>query len=165
LQRQRNENNKQKRMKNIKTLAVAGGLVLGVCAFAFAHGHLGGARGHGARSQHTDFGSAVEQIAEAFPNFAAFDANKDGQFDAAEMESVGRAMADGRLYLPAHMPPSGVEPGGEAILAHIGEMYARFARYDANHDGALDATEQSAIKTAIEKGELTCPMGGSRPHH
>src|SRR5580704_2133505 len=102
--------NKQQPMKNIKTLAAVALLSLGVCAFAFAHGHLGGARGHGPQDQLTDVASAVEHIAEAFPNFAAFDVNKDGQFDAAEMESVARALADGRLRLPAHSPPNGAEP-------------------------------------------------------
>jgi hypothetical protein len=152
-------------MKNIKTLAAVAVLGLGVCAFAFAHGHLGGARGHGTQGQLTDVASAVEHLAEAFPNFAAFDANKDGRFDAAEKEAMARALADGTLQLPAHRPPNGAEPGAEAMLAHIGEMYARFALYDVNHDGALDATEQSAIKTAIEKGELTCPLDGRRPHY
>ena len=152
-------------MKNYKTLAVAGVLGLGICAFAFAHGHLGGARGHGAWGQITDAASAVKHLTEAFPNFAAFDANKDGQFDAAEKESVGRALADGTLQLPPHRPPNGAEPSAAAMLAHIGEMYAQFALYDANHDSAFDAMEQAAIKTAIENGELTCPLGGGRPHH
>lgn len=152
-------------MKKITTLALTGGLVLGVGAFAFAHGHLGGVRGHGARGQLVDAASAVEHLAGAFPNFAAFDANKDGQFDAAERESVARALADGTLQLPAHRSPNGSEPGAEAMLAHIGEMYAQFALYDVNHDGALDSTEQTAIKAAIEKGELICPLGGGRPHH
>lgn len=151
-------------MKNIKTLAVAGMLVTGICAFAFAHGHLGGARGHGGQGQLTDAASAVEHLAEVFPSFAAFDANKDGWFDAAEKESVGRALADGTLQLPQR-PPDGVVPDAGAMLAHIGEVYAQFALYDANHDGVLDATEQAAIKAAIEKGELSWPPSGGRRHH
>jgi hypothetical protein len=165
LPRRGKENNKQKRMKNIKTLVVAGGLVLGVGAFAFAHGHLGSARGHGAHGQLTDVASAVEHLAEAFADFAAFDVNKDGQFDAAEKESVARALADGRLQLPAKLQANGAGRIAEPMLTHIGEMYAQFALYDTNRDGALDATEQAAIKSAFEKDELTCPLGGGSLHH
>jgi hypothetical protein len=151
-------------MKNIKTIAVAGVLGLAVGAFAFAH-RAGGARRHGAWGQLADAGSAVEHLAQAFPKFAAFDVDKDGQFDEAERKSVAGALADGALQLPPHRPPNGIEPDAEATLGHIGEMYAQFAHYDANRDGALDATEQAAIKTAIEKGELTCPLGRGRVHH
>ena len=132
---------------------------LAFCGFAIAQGHRAGARGHSAMQHRMDVDSVVEHLAEVFPRFAVFDANKDGQLDANERESLAKAMADGTVQLPAHTPPNGVEPSSERMISHIGEMYARIARYDANHDGALDATEQAAIKKAIQNGELVWPDG------
>jgi hypothetical protein len=42
---------------------------------------------------------------------------------------------------------------------HISEVYPQVARYDANHDGVLDETEQAALKNAIEKGEFAFSHG------
>jgi hypothetical protein len=155
----RKQHNTQKRMKNIKTLAVVAVLGLAICGFAIAQSLHGGAEGHAAMQHHADPAMAAEHVSEVFAEFALFDANKDGQLDATEKESLAKAMADGTLQLPAHTPPNGVTSGTEMMLNHVGEMYAQFAPYDANHDGALDATEQAAIKSAIEKGELACPHG------
>jgi hypothetical protein len=149
-------------MKNIKTLAMVGVLGLAVCGLAFAQVHRGGACGHGAMQHFADPASAVEHLAEVFPKIAAFDANKDGQLDEAEKEALGKAIVDGTLQLPAHTPPHGVKPSPATMVNHIADMYARVVLYDVNHDGMLDEAEQAAIKSAIEKGELTCPNG---PHH
>ena len=139
-------------MKNIKILAVVGVLGLAICGFAIAKGHRG-FRGHG--SPHgMDAASAVKHLTEAFPKVALFDANKDGQLDTTEKEALAKAIADGTVQLPAHTPPDGVTPSAEMMLNHIANMYAYLARLDANHDGALDATEQAVLKSAIEKGEL-----------
>jgi hypothetical protein len=156
-------------MKNIKTLAVVGVLGLAVCGFAIAQSRHGGAPGHGAVQHGTDAASAVQHLTEVFAKFAAFDVNKDGQLDATEKQSLAKALADGTLQLPAHTPPNGVKPSAEMMLNHIGEMYAKFAPYDANHDGAFDATEQAALKSAFDKGELAPhgphAHGGGQPHH
>jgi hypothetical protein len=40
------------------------------------------------------------------------------------------------------------------LLSHIAIVYAYLASQDSNHDGALDETEQAAIKSAIERGEF-----------
>jgi uncharacterized membrane protein YebE (DUF533 family) len=149
-------------MKHIKTLAVVGVLGLAVGGgLAIAQVHRSGAWGHSAMQHHADPASIVEHLTEFFPKIAAFDANKDGQLDATERESLAQAIVDGTLQLPAHAPPKGVNPSAEMMVAHIGEMYAQFAKYDANHDGTLDETEQAAIKTAIEKGELVFPHAQS----
>jgi hypothetical protein len=162
-------------MKNIKILAVAGVLGLGIGAVAIAQSHLGGAKGHGpwkhgARGHFTDAASAAEHLAEAFAKIAPFDANQDGQLDATENESVAKAIIEGVLH---HTPPNGVTPSAEMIRNHIGSMYALLAPHDANHDGALDATEQVAVKSAMEKGEQSWPdgprgqhpVGGGGPRH
>ena len=96
----------------------------------------------------------VEHLSEVFPQVAAFDVNKDGKLDAAEKEALGKAMADGKLQFAAHTPPEGEKPNPEMMLNHIAEMYAQVSTYDVNKDGKLDATEQAALKRAIEKGEF-----------
>jgi len=140
-------------MKNIKRLAAGAVLGLAICRFAIAQSPQGGATGH------ADGISAAQHIAEVFAKVAAFDRNKDGQLDATEKESLAKAIADGTLQLPAHTPPHGEKPNAEMILTHITEMYAHVAKYDANHDGALDEAEQTAITKAIEAGELHLPHG------
>ena len=105
----------------------------------------------------------MEHLTEVFAQVAAFDANKDGQLDRQERESLASALVDGTLQLPVHNLPDGVKPGFEGMVTHIGEMYAQFAKYDANHDGRLDDTEQAAIKAAMQRGDLVCPLG-QNPH-
>jgi hypothetical protein len=136
-------------MKNIKTLAVVSVLGLALGGFALAQGHRALRQHH-----HGDPASAAKHFAEAFPKFTPFDANKDGQLDATEKEAVAKAITDGTLKIPDHTPPSGVKPTAEKLLNHIAKVYAFVASHDANHDGELDATEQAASKSAIEKGEL-----------
>src|ERR1700690_562496 len=119
---------KQNCMKNIKTLAVVAVGGLAICGFAIAQGHRAGALGHSAMQHRMDVDSVVEHLAEVFPRFAAFDANKDGQLDANERESLAKAVADGTVQLPAYMPPNEVEPSSERMISHIAEMYARFAQ-------------------------------------
>ena len=143
-------------MKNIATLAVAAVLGLAICSSAIAQGRPDGARGQ----RPTDAAPAAGHLTEAFATVAPFDANKDGQLDATEMESLAKAIADGTVQAPTHRtPPAGVTPSAEMILNRIAGMYALVAPYDANHDGSLDETEQAALKAAIEKGELPRPGG------
>jgi EF hand len=146
-------------MKNIKTLAVAAVLGLAICGFAIAQGRHGGAGGHGAPHHFKDAAAAVEHITETFAKFASFDANKDGQLDATETETLAKAVVAGIVQLPTHTPPIGVKPSAEMMLNHLRGVYACFAKYDANRDGTLDATEQATLKSAIEKGEFVCPLG------
>jgi hypothetical protein len=151
----------QNRMKNIYTLAIATALGLAISGFAIAQSHESSAHDQGGTEHHADPAAMAKHFAEFFPKIASFDVNKDGQLDAAEKESLAKALADGTLELPAHKPPHGDKASAEVMLNHIAEMYTQVAKYDANHDGILDATEQDAIKSAIEKGELTLPYG---PH-
>src|SRR5262245_23009453 len=96
--------------------------------------------------------SMVGHLSKVFGQFAVFDLNKDGKLDAAEKEALGKAIEDGSLTLPPPTPRKEMFPSEEERLNHFAEMYGRFAVYDANHDGELDSTEQSAVQTAIENG-------------
>jgi hypothetical protein len=49
------------------------------------------------------------------------------------------------------------------MVTHISVMYAQFAKYDANHDGRFDDTEQASVMAALQRGDLVCPMG-QNPH-
>jgi len=159
-------------MKHITSLAVVAALGLSICSSALAQGRPGGARGQRPANAQppagapTDAAAAVGHLTEAFAKVAPFDVNKDGQLDATEKEALARAIADGTVQAPAHRtPPAGVAPSAEQILNRIAGMYALVAPYDANHDGVLSETEQAALKSAIEKGELSRPGGprGQRP--
>jgi hypothetical protein len=97
----------------------------------------------------------VEHLSKFFPSIAAFDTNKDGKLDATEKQALAKAIADGKLELPAHTPPHGEKPTPEMMVNHIVDMYGHVAVYDKNHDGQLDTTEQAALKAAIEKGEFS----------
>jgi hypothetical protein len=145
-------------MKNFKTLAavVAGGLV--VCGLAFAQVHDGNGSGHDSQ-HHSDPAALATHLAEFFPKIAAFDVDKNGKLDDKEKESLRKAIADGTIELPAHTSPHGEKPNVEMMVNHICEVYPQVARYDANHDGVLDETEQAALKSAIEKGELVFSHG------
>jgi hypothetical protein len=147
-------------MKNIKTLAVVTFLGVAISGFALAQVHRGGAFGHGHR---TDAASIVLHFGEYFPKIASFDANRDGRLDAAEKASLAQAIADGTLPFPDHTPPNGRKPSAETMLNHIAEMYGHVAQFDMNNDGALDTTEQAALKNAIEKGEFA-PFGEHQHH-
>ncbi len=149
-------------MKNIKKLAIASALGLAVCGLAIAQVHLNGGLGHSTSQHPADPSAMVKHLSDVFPKVAAFDVNKDGQLETAEKEALGKAIADGTLPLPAHMPPHGTGPTGEMLLNHIADVYARVTPYDANHDGELDGQEQAAIKNAIEGGELVLHDG---THH
>jgi hypothetical protein len=140
-------------MKNFKTLAavVAGSLV--VCGLAIAQVHYGNASGHDS-PHHSDPAALAAHLAEFFPKIAAFDVDKNGKLDDKEKESLRKAIADGKIDLPAHTPPHGDKPDVEMMVNHICQVYPQVARYDANHDGVLDETEQAALKSGIEKGEL-----------
>src|SRR5215475_8200727 len=133
-------------MKNFKTLAavVAGGLA--VCGLAIAQVHDGKASGHDSQN-HSDPASMAAHLAQFFPKIAAFDTDKNGKLDDNEKESLGKAIADGTFELPAHIP-HGDKASVEKMINHICDVYPQVVRYDVNHDGVLDETEQAALKTA-----------------
>jgi anti-sigma28 factor (negative regulator of flagellin synthesis) len=141
-------------MRKLKRLAIVTVLGLGMCGLALAQDHQAGAKDRDAAPNHGDAASMVKHFAEFFPQIAAFDKNKDGKLDEAETAALKKAIAEGTLKLPDHTPPQGGKPDAEMMASHIAEMFARVARYDANHDGQLDEKEQAALKSAIEKGEL-----------
>jgi hypothetical protein len=145
-------------MKNFKTLAavVAGGLA--VCGLAIAQVHDGNTSGHDPE-HHSDPAALAAHLAAFYPKIAAFDSDKNGKLDDKEKEALAKAIADGTVELPVHVPPHGEKPNVEMMINHICDVYPQVARYDANHDGVLDETEQAALKSAIEKGELVFSHG------
>ena len=149
-------------MKNIKRLAAVAVLGFSLCELATAQDSHNNAPNTGPAQHHVDPAAMVEHLSEVFPQVAAFDLNKDGKLDEAEKEALGKAIAEGKLQLPAHTPPNGVKPTSEQMLNHIAEMYAWVSTYDVNKDGKLDATEKASLKAAIERGEFT--PHGPHPH-
>jgi hypothetical protein len=120
------------------------------------------------RMHRMDHPAMARHLSKVFGEFARFDVDKDGKLDTAEKESLANAIADGSLILPPHAPGKEMFPSEEQRLDHFAEMYARFAVYDANHDGELDSGEEAAVREAIERGELIFPdgkgPGGIHPH-
>jgi hypothetical protein len=146
-------------MKSMKKLTILAAVaILAIGGLGWAQTRHAGAPGHSVLQDHGNSASMAKHLGEMFPRVASFDANKDRKLDETEREALRKAIADGKLQLPAHTPPNGVKPTVEKMVNHIGEMYAYIAGYDVNHDGELDATEQAAIRTAIEKGEF--PLHG-----
>lgn len=148
-------------MKNFNTLAVVAAAGLVACSLAIAQVHDENTSGHDSQP-HGDPAAVAAHLAEFFPKIAAFDVNKNGKLDDKEKESLAKAIADGKIELPAHMP-HGDRPSIEKMINHICEVYPLVVRYDANHDGVLDESEQAALKTAIEKGEFAL-LHGQQPH-
>ena len=148
-------------MTNIKRLAAAALLGLSVCGLAVAQVPPNSGSTHDSAQHHGDPDSLVQHFTEVFPQVAAFDRNKDGKLDSSEKQALGKAIVDGKLQLPAHMP-EGAKPNPDKMLNHIAEMYAWISTYDVNRDGKLDKTEQAALKRAIENGEF--PPHAHPPH-
>ncbi|MFM7103516.1 MAG: hypothetical protein ACKO3N_20410, partial [Verrucomicrobiota bacterium] len=82
---------------------------------------------------------------------ARFDANGDGQLDAAEREARHQAMKSGEVE--PHRPGRRGGPGN-VPPARREEIRARF---DTNHDGVLDETERRAMHEARPSGVRTPP--------
>ncbi len=148
-------------MKNFKTLAAVVAGSLAVCGLAIAQVHDGNASGHDSQ-HHPDPASMAAHLAQFFPKIAAFDVDKNGKLDDKEKEALAKAVADGTVELPAHMP-HGDKSDVQMMINHICAVYPQVARYDANHDGVLDEKEQVSLKTAIEKGELDFSHGQKSP--
>jgi hypothetical protein len=145
-------------MKNLKTLAALIALGLSVSGLVIAQDHDKNASDHGSQ-HHGDPASIAAHLAQFFPKIAPFDANKDGKLDKKEKEALAKAVSDGKVELPNHIPSNGNKPAVEAMIDHIGEVYPVVARYDKNHDGVIDEKEQAALKNAIERGELDLSHG------
>ena len=148
-------------MKHIKIIAAIAALGLAAGGYAVVQVHHG-MRLHGMHEM--DGATLAGHLSKAYGQFAAFDLNKDGQLDAAEKASLAKAIADGSLSLPAPTPPKEAFPSEEQRLSHFAEMYAKFAVYDSNHDGVMDAAEQAAVQAAVESGQIKFMNGDSHAH-
>ena len=149
-------------MKNTKILAVL--IASGFIACAITVGQAQGAEGdsHSEAPHHMNAADLAEHFAKAYPKIVIYDVNKDGKLDEKEKAALARAFVEGKFELPDHAPQQ-LKADSAKLAAHIGEVFAQISRYDANHDGVLDATEQVALKSAIEKGELD--LGHGKPGH
>jgi len=101
--------------------------------------------------------SAQEFEAAATARFQRMDANQDGVIDAAELATTQKRMEERR----AGRPGAGKGPGGGAVALMdadqdgkvtqaeaLATSKARFAKLDADGDGALSAAEQPARRGA-----------------
>ena len=101
-----------------------------------------------------------ERLVAQYAQIAAYDTNKDGKLDDTEKKAIADAIAAGTLKAPAGRPgPEGEAPDASKVVERLTRMYPKIAAYDTNHDGVLDDTEVTALKTAMENGELK-PEGG-----
>ncbi len=154
-------------MKPNQLFAAVATLALGLCATAIAQDHRGGRPGgppEGPPDGPPEAGAnAVAHLTELYAMLAPFDTNEDNQLDATETAALAAAITAGTLKgPPPPVHPDGFQPKPEMIAHHLAEMYATLAPYDADQNGVLDATEQAALKAAIDSGKL--PRPGGPPH-
>ena len=92
-----------------------------------------------------------------------YDANGDGQLDATERATLDADIQAGKVPAPARRGPGG--PGGSGAHGRPGAGAPPadvLAKFDANGDGQLDATEREALHKAVQAGEIEPPHGGRR---
>lgn len=140
----------------------------------------------GRRPQGPPPAEAVAQLSKRYAALAAFDADKNGKLETAELEKVAAAIDDGSLEMgppggrpgrppggPEGKPEGGPPPGGpegapagkppgKMIAAGAAKLYEALAPYDADQNGSLDETEQAAAVKAMEDGTLKLPRPGGR---
>jgi hypothetical protein len=147
-------------MKNITQLALTAiaTLALGTAVLAEAAPEGGkGGRGRGGRPGGPP---SPDRIVAQYGQVASYDTNKDGKLDATETQAITAAVAAGTIKVPAGRPgPEGEAPDASKVVERMTRMYPKIAAFDTNHDGALDDNEVTALKTAMENGELK-PEGG-----
>lgn len=80
---------------------------------------------------------------------AQFDANGDGQLDAAERDALHNAVKSGDVEPPrgGRHGGAGGQPGG-ADGEPAGRRAKMLEKFDANHDGVLDEAERNAMREA-----------------
>ncbi len=131
----------------------------------------------GRRPQGPPPAEAIAQLSTRYAALAAFDADKNGKLETAELEKVAAAIDDGSLEMgppggrPGR-PPGGKEgapegapegkPPGKMIAAGAAKLYEALAPYDTDKDGSLNETEQAAAVKAMEDGTLKLPRPGGR---
>lgn len=88
---------------------------------------------------------------------AKYDVNKDGKLDETERAALKADVDAGKVSLPKHGPGGPGGPGGKGRPVPPEVL----AKYDANKDGKIDATERAKMKADIESGAFVPPH---RPH-
>lgn len=147
----------------------------------------GGPGGQGGRRpQGPPPAEAIAQLSKRYTALAAFDADKNGKLETAEVEKVAAAIDDGSLEMgppggrpgrppggPEGKPEGGPPPGrpegapagkppGKMVAAGAAKSYEALAPYDTDKNGSLDETEQAAAVKAMEDGTLKLPRPGGR---
>lgn len=147
----------------------------------------GGPGGQGGRRpQGPPPAEAIAQLSKRYAALAAFDADKSGKLETAEIEKVAAAIDDGSLEMgppggrpgrppggPEGKPEGGPPPGGpegapagkppgKMVAAGAARSYEALAPYDTDKNGSLDETEQAAAVKAMEDGTLKLPRPGGR---
>lgn len=90
-----------------------------------------------------------------------YDANGDGQLDETERAALHADVQAGKITPPGR-------PGGPGGFGGPGRHGAGgpppeiVAKFDANGDGQLDATEREALHQAVQAGEVQPPRHGRR---
>jgi len=158
-------------MKTIQRILVLLALGLATNSIANAQGRPGGPRGEGpgagagqrpddARPPRPEPAKAAEHLAEVFATIAPFDLNKDGKLDEAESAAVAKAITDGSIKPPTRRTPAaGGKPDANRMIGRFSEMFGQVVVFDVNKDGKLDTSEQTALKQAIENGDVRGPGG------
>lgn len=151
-------------MKRITSLAV--GATLGIALFttALAQGPHGRFPGGPPEGPPEAGAHAMGRISPIYPMtgmytmIARFDLNVDGKLDSTETAELTTSITSGAVKEPFHPMPTRMEkPKPEMIAKHFSEVYATIVPYDKDKDGVLDATEQAALQTAMDNGELPLP--------
>ncbi len=141
-------------MKTLPSLALAAALSLAFALSGYAQGRPAGAPA----SHPTDASAAVAHLAKVYATLAPFDRNADGALAGDELTAVAAALVAGKIQPGTpRTPPPGVKPDPDVVLTRIARMYAVVAGFDANGDGQLDATEQTALAAVIADGSLRPP--------
>ncbi len=116
----------------------------------------------------------AKNLSTRYEAIAAFDTDKNGKLEAAEIEAVNKAIEDGSLEVGPPRPPKddkkgegkpsdkpeGKRPPGDKAGEHVAKLYESLVPYDADKNAKLDETEQAAVAKAIDDGTLKLPRPG-----
>jgi hypothetical protein len=175
--------NNPRQPKTMKTTLILASALFGASlSLSIAQGPGGPGGQGGERPAPPSPAEAAAELSKRYAALAAFDADKSGKLEAAELDKVAAAIEDGSLEMgpPGGRPPGGPEggkggkppggseggkggkPNGKRAATGAAKLFESLAPYDKDKSGTIDETEQAAVATAIEDGSLKLPRGGGR---